>query len=368
MNLDKLKEIYEEFNEFHKEEFKKNIRNRVGINYVRNLSVELIDDVFENYEKRSFLRFCILLRDLWYYGEPFYILKKFNDDSEFLSVFLKFLIKKKLIFIKSEKVRFKVNFKDVFIEPLEERKAYQVLRKKLRKIDNTKSVLENFGFDYCWREGYDQIPITLDSAIFIAKKITDYYPFRDKFIFIGADDFVYLVLSLVDSKIRFKVIDIDEKLLSIVEKLKTDLKLDIDIEKVDVRKNTIKEKFYGTYLNPPYNFSGAISFLRFSSRLIEKEGGFTFLVLGDEAIGNRMLFLQREISRMNFILREIIGGKVSYTFRKVYKECFIFERRFKNFGVNIKDKEYLNASLLILEKIAFKPKKIKIEGEIYSYL
>ncbi|MEM5875221.1 MAG: bis-aminopropyl spermidine synthase family protein [Candidatus Aenigmatarchaeota archaeon] len=368
MNLNQLKEMYRDFVEFHRKEFKKNVKNRVGIDKVKNFSENLVEEVFENYEKISFLRFSLIIRDLWFYENPFLIIKKFNHDSEFLTVFLKFLIKKRIAVIKSEKVKFKIKLNEIFSIPLTEDKIIEKIKKIIGKINLKKSVIENFGIFYNWKGSYDQIPINLKSSIFLASKITEFYPFKEKFVFVGADDFVYLILSLINKEFRFKVFDIDEDLLNIVCNLKEKLNANIEIEKRDIRKKYLDDKFYGVYINPPYNFSGLIAFLRFSSKIIEKDGGICFLVLGDEAIGNRMLFFQEHITKMNFIIRDIEIGKISYLFQKIHKECFIFEKNFKKFGLNIENKEYLNASLYILEKIPFKPKKIKIFSEIYSYL
>ncbi|MEM5832523.1 MAG: bis-aminopropyl spermidine synthase family protein [Candidatus Aenigmatarchaeota archaeon] len=363
-----IKELHAEFLKVYENGYIENIRKLIKFGKLEEMSTNLIKDVFNTYYRTSFFLFSLILRNMWFYKDFFLVLKKINEDIELFIFLFNFLVERKIAKIKNGEIIFSEEFEKFFLKPMTEEEILKKLKKKLKRINLKKSILENFGLKYSWKEKYDQIPITLESGIFLASKITNYYPFKEKFIFIGADDFIYLILSLINPEFSCKVIDIDENLLSIVERLKEKYNLNIEIEKVDIRKGIIGEKFYGSYLNPPYNYFGALAFLRYSSILMEKDGGICFLVLGEEAIGTRKLYLQEKLSKMGFRFVEITSPRISYLCQNIFKEDLIFREKLKRVGIDLENKEYLTASLFVLEKLPFYPKRIKLKRNIYFYI
>ncbi|MEM5815236.1 MAG: bis-aminopropyl spermidine synthase family protein [Candidatus Aenigmatarchaeota archaeon] len=363
-----LERLYDEFLDFYLVEYKRITPKRFGIDKIKNLSTKLIEDVYWNYERKSFFNFSLILRDFWFYSDPFIVMKKFNLDIEPILVFLKFLKRSKIARIGSNKVKFNIDFSSIFIKPSNKDEIIRIIEKRFGGINLNKSVLENIGYRYSWKENFDQIPITLRSAILVSSEITKYFPFNTSFLFIGADDFIYFILKSINPKMEISVLDIDKNLITLIEEISKHLGLSFEFLNMDIRDGVLKKKFLGTFCNPPYTLDGIVSFLSFSSSAISKKGGVNFLIFGDECIGNRMLFLQSFFSRKNLIIRKIISRKISYIFQNIYKEDRLMEKISRAVGLELRNREYISASLYVLEKIPFKVKKIKINGEIYSYL
>ncbi|MCS7093723.1 MAG: bis-aminopropyl spermidine synthase family protein [Candidatus Aenigmarchaeota archaeon] len=367
--IEHLEDLWIRYENFSLSDFKKNVMYKLGVDEIKNLSEKLVEDVYKNYYRNTFFKFSLILRDLWFYSDYFKIFKKYEFDIETIIRMLKFLKKEKLVEIKKNKIKFLQAFPPIFTKPIREEEVIKFFKRKLGSISLEKSVLENFGEKHDWKEKYDQLPIDFNLAVFIARKILDYYPFRDRFLFVGADDFVYLIIGLIDPKMSLTVIDIDEDLISKTKKITDKFDLTINFDKADIRRDKIEKKFFGAFLNPPYTYQGVLKFLKFSSNQIDDKGGVCFLVLGDESIGNRVLFLQREMNKMNLIIREISDRKIYYGFQDVYQEDIRWKKLSDEIGLKLKKRDpYISASLCVLEKLPCKPKKIKIEGEIYSYL
>ena len=199
----------------------------------------------------------------------------------------------------------------------------------------------------------------------------EYLPLTKKFLFVGDDDFVSVILGLASPDIESTVVDVDEQLLNCLNLLSFKFNLKIKTQKIDIQKEKfLGEKFIGFLTNPAYTEEGAKEFLKFGISQLGEDGGFCFLEIGDEAIGNRFLFLQDFFVKKNLIIKELISNKICYPWFLIQKEDkLIYERLRAMLDEKvIKKSPKLSASLYIFDYLPFKVKKLKLKTPIYSYL
>lgn len=357
-----LETLYSEFLSFLEENYIKDSPNWTGVE--KNVKLSTLKKSFP-YRKVTFFEFCNVLRDIYYYHK-FLFKKNSHLDIWIFKVILKFLIKKQMVVIKDNKIFLK-GFPNVFLPRMDEKQIQNELSKKI-KITTKLSFIENLIGDekFEWKRAYDQIPISLSSSIFLASKIFDYFPIKKKFLIIGDDDFSSILISFLDPSIEITVVDIDSEILSIIERMKKKYNLkNISTEQCDVRYSSLKKEFYGFLTNPPYTISGVKTFFDFGNKAMEE--GIAFLIVGDESIRNRFLFLQKFFNSKNFIIRELINEKIYYPFREIFDEDVLDKKEIEETGLKIQKEDYLFASFYVLEKI---PWKLKEEGKkgIYNYL
>ena len=91
------------------------------------------------------------------------------------------------------------------------------------------------------------------------------------------------------------------------------------------------------------------------------------MVLGYEALRKRYIHLQKNISNLGFIIRELMPSKISYQFYLNHKEDKIIRERMKHLGIELIGEEIAFAALYVLEFVG-KVKKATTEKDIYSYL
>jgi predicted RNA methylase len=355
-----LKELYDEFLEFLEENYVKESPNWTGVE--ENVRISTLEKSF-TYQKTTFLQFCIILRDLFYYNK-FLFKKDPNTDIWVSKILLKFLLKKEIAVVKESKVFLK-DFSDVFFPRKTEKEIKKTLKKFLKRKELTfiESLIGREKFE--WKRKYDQIPVSLSSSIFIASKIFDYFPIKENLLLIGDDDFTSILLSLLEPEMKITVVDIDSEVLETIDEIKKEFGLNnISVEKRDVRYSKIKTKnFFGFLTNPPYTLSGVKTFFNFGNQAMKE--GVAFLIVGNESIKHRFLLLQKFFSSKNFIIKEITNGKVSFPFRRIFSEDQLDKKELEEMGIKIDD--YIFASLYVLEKVPWKIKEIK-ERDIYEYL
>ncbi len=215
------------------------------------------------------------------------------------------------------------------------------------------------------------MPISQGSAIFVVRKILEKLPLNKKFLFVGDDDFISVILGLVSPGLESLVIDADEELLSCIRSLARKFNLKIETKKVDIRKEkSLGEKFTGFLTSPVYTEAGVKEFVGFGKNQFGKDGGFGFLNLSDESIGNRFLFLQEFFIKNNLIIKEIITGKVYYPYIELYREDREILRRLSSLIDErvIKKSPKIGAALYIMEFLPLRPKRVKFKKPIYAYL
>lgn len=366
-----LKKLYRDYLLWNLEQFLKD----APLWYERkkfSFSKEKLIEIYENFEKETYVTFLKKIKDLIFSKNIFDFLLLNSTEFWDLEILAKFLEKKEIIKVKKNgKVEIKnEKILSFFLPPQKSKICQKEIQKKLqRKIDKFSSFSPLFGMKI--KPCFDQLPLSFSSIVFLCEKIFEYLPLYEKILFVGDDDFLSLALCLCQKKIKATVIDIDNSLLKKIEKIAKKYSLLIETKKVDVeKKKALKEKYHLVVLNPPYNLWGAQKFLNFAKKQIGKEGGFIFLIIGDESMGNRFLLLQEFLTRKKMIVKEVIQGKIFYPWEIFTKEDRVLKKR----ALSLVKKEVLNkspkltASLWILEVLPHPVKKIKEEKYIYGYI
>lgn len=337
----------------------------------RKLKRKELLNVFQQYEKDSYLTFLVKLKTFLYSKNPFDYILNFSTSRYDFFLYLQFLIKEKIIFPREdgkinilkkeilEKIPPPLPFKEIKRRIERKLKIKLNLKEPANSPFKRKSVLE-----------FDQLPISISSAFFLVEKILQYLPLYKKFLFVGDDDFISLYLCLANPKVEVLVVDIDTGLLEKINEVSKRYRLKIKTRELNIEKGEkIKDYFVGALLNPPYNFEGAKKFVDFTTNQFSHDGGVLFLVLGDESIGNRFLFLEKFFNEKNLICWTKIIGKIFYPQNLETEEERIIENNLISYfsKKTIKRNPMMGASLYVFEYIPFKihpPKK----QSIYTYL
>ena len=341
------------------------------------ISQKEVEKFYDNYYRVPFFIFLSHIKSIIYSKTVFdFILNNASEDWK-LWPYLRFLEKEKIIKVKKSGTvsLIKKELANVLPKPQTEKEIKEKIEKKLKvKVKKRDFVVDLFKKFQAFKvkSGFDQMPISQGSAIFVVRKILEKMPFNNSFLFIGDDDFISVILTLVSPKIECLVVDIDDQLLNCINSLASQFNLKIKTKKIDLTKNkkpVLGGKFTGFLTNPVYTL-GAREFIEFGKRQLGKDGGFGFLEMGDEAMGNRFLFLQDFFTKNNLIIEEIIPGKIYYPFISLYKEDEEILRRMSTMieKKTVKKSPRLGASLYIFKYVPFKLEKLSLKGNIYAYL
>lgn len=370
-----LKNLYKKFLKFEKEFFIRDSAFWVGAEDLK-LNKKVLGEIFEN-NKKSFISFLSDIKDIIYSKNVFdFILKNSVEDWD-LWYYLKFLEKEKIIKVRSNSKIYllKKEITKVIPKPQTEKEIKRKIEKKLKlRIREKEPIINLFKKfqDFVVKSEWDQMPISQGSAIFLAKKILEKIPLNGKFLFVGDDDFMSVVLTLANPKIKCVVADADEQLLKSIRILSSKFNLKIETKKVDFRKEKILgEKFIGFLTSPVYTVEGIKEFVSYGVNQCGKDGAIGFLNFGDEAVGNRILFLQDFFTKQNLIIREIIPKKIYYPWIYLHEkeDKVISKRMFSMIDPKIvKQSPKIGVSLYIFDYLPFKVKKIKVKKSIYAYV
>ncbi len=371
-----LKNIYKEFVKFDESIFILDAQNYSSSLEKIKPPKKIIRKFYQNYSRPTFFGFLGEIKPLLF-GKSIseFVLENFSEDWN-LWTFLEFLKRKKIIKVeRSGKISLLKKEISRFIPPpKKEKEIKKIVEKKLGvKIKKKKSVVELFKkfYDFKTKAQWDQMPISQESAIFLVRKILEKIPFYKKFLFVGDDDLISLVLTLTEPNIECLVIDVDEHLLEGINFLAQKFNLKIEVKKIDIRKKKkLKGDFVGFLTNPIYTEEGVKEFVGFGANQLGKKGGVGFLVVGDESIGKRFLFLQEFFSKKRLIIEEIIARKIYYPWISLYKEdkeikkrlCQIIDEKV------IEKSPKLGALLYIFDYLPKRPKRVKFKKPIYAYL
>lgn len=371
-----LRKLYKRFLDFERFYFFLDIKKHSTSLEGMRLSRKTINEFFDNYYKVSFLSFLLNVKYIIYSKNAFDFVMKNSSEDWKLWPYLKFLEKEKIIKVKrnGEAVVLNKGILKLIPKPQSEKEIQEKIEKKLKtKVKKSEPVINLFKKfqDFKVKAQWDQMPISESSAIFVVKKILEKLPLNKKFLFVGDDDFISVILGIVDPSIESLVIDADEQLLDCLNVLAKKFKLKIKTKKVDIRREkTLGEKFAGFLTNPVYTEAGAKEFVKYGKNQLGKDGGIVFLEIGDEAIGNRFLFLQDFFTKNNLIINEIIPEIIFYPYIELYKEDREVLRRLSLMIDEkiIKKSPKLAASLYIFQYLPFKVKRVKFRKPFYAYL
>jgi predicted methyltransferase len=133
----------------------------------------------------------------------------------------------------------------------------------------------------------------------------------------------------------------------------------------------LDKEILGFCTNPPYNEEGIKTFLRYGLLHFDSLGGRVFLEFGDEAIGRKLLLLQRFFTRNNLEITDIVKGVINYPFMLMHPEDHIIREKLMNFFSKelIESGYMIGADIYVLTYIPWKVGRISIKGlKIYTYL
>ena len=337
---------------------------------------KVVGQFYDAYYKNSFFGFLGELKTIIYSKNAFDFVKKDSVEDWDLHPYLKLLTDNKIIQVsRGGKVKLIKKEIEKFIpKPQTANQIKEKVERKLGiKAKDKEPVINLFKKfkDFKVKGQWDQMPISVDSAFYVVEKILSKLPLNKKFLFVGDDDFVSVILTLADSSIECLAIDADKQLLDCIDVLAKRFKLKIKTKRVDLSKEkSLGEKFVGFLANPVYTEAGVKEFVKFGVSQLSKDGGFVFLEIGDEAIGNRFLFLQEFFSENNLVIDELITNKVYYPHILLYEEDKEIFKRLLNFVDEkvIKNSPKLGAALYVFEYLGKRPKQLKFKKPFYAYL
>lgn len=371
-----LKNLYQRFLAFEKESIINDSRKHSTSLQKLEIPLPIIEAYYENYYKTTYLDFLNSVKRIIYAESVYeFILKKIQDDWK-LNRLLSFLKKENIIKITRAGRPVVVN-KDISTVIPEPQTEDQIIKKieaalgvEVKADEPVLNLLKGHQH-FSVKAGWDQMPISQGSAVFVVKKILEEIPLNKKFLFVGDDDFISLFLSLADPTIESLVVDADEQLLECIDALAQKFDLPIETRKMDLMKaRRIGETFVGFLTNPMYTAEGIKKFISFGLRQLGNDGGMVFLEMGDEAIRNRLLDLQRFFAARNLITTEIITGKIAYPHIMLYEEDReIFDRLALLMDKKvIRTSPKLGAAFYIFRYLPFKPQPINYKTPAYAYL
>ncbi|AXI24728.1 putative methyltransferase [Methanofervidicoccus sp. A16] len=214
---------------------------------------------------------------------------------------------------------------DVFKEILRKHKEYA----KLRPTVNTR---------------IDQSHATPETAVYRAAIMADRGDLEGKrVLFIGDDDLTSIPSAMTGFPEEVVVMDIDERLLNLIDKISKREGLNIETVKQDFREE-LDKKYWGrfdtVFTDPPYTLDGLKLFL---SRGVEGLGdkGVLYLAFSHKPI-EEYLEVQRIVNSMNFAIYELIPGFNIYEGSEIIGNTTFLARlvgknlkKFKNEEINL---------------------------------
>jgi len=371
-----LRGLYVRFLKSRKVRFIKNCKEHETSLKDLKLSDKIVGEFYDNYYKPTFFGFLYNIKTIIYSDNVFEFITKQAQGDWDLYPYLKLLTDEKIIkVLKDGKVTLIKKEIEKFIpKPQTAKQIKTAVEKKLGiKAKDKQAVINLFKkfSRFKVKAKWDQMPISAESAFYVAEKILQKLPFNKKFLLVGDDDFISVILTLVNPNIECLAIDIDDKLLECIDILTKRFKLKIKTKKVDLsKKKDLKENFVGFLANPVYTEDGIKIFVKFGTSQLGKDGGFVFLEVGDEAIGHRFLFLLEFFAKNNLIIDELILNKVYYPHIKLYKEGELIFKRMNEFidKKTIEKSPKLGAALYIFNYLGKRPKRVKFKKPFYAYL
>lgn len=367
----KLKVLYLDFLKFFFRQYEKDRKIWFGVRDLKERERKIKETIF-NYERETFLEFCKKIKDILFAKNPLAeTLTKWSMGNWDPYYFFKFLKDKKIIdFQKNGRTKIiKKDFLDFFPKPLKEDEVKEKIEKKLkRKL--SPHLPSNFFLQTKIKSHFDQFPISVSSTIFLTSKILEYLPLYGEFLFVGDDDLMSIYLSLADPKIRCFVVDIDDDLLKKIQEISKKFGLKIETKKLNIfKQKRIGKKFIGFLSSPVYTFEGVKVFSDFGVNQLGEDGGYVFLNLADEAIGNRYIFLEDFFAKKMLKIEEVIKGKIYYPWQLIHFEDKVILQRYKKMFDEkvVKNSPIISSSLWIFSFIPFKMKKPE-KQPFYAYI
>ncbi len=342
----------------------------------RSLTRPLLDDLYKNYYQRSLVGFLERVRFFCCTKNVFDYLVAYGEDWHDLLVFVEFLESERILSLKGfgKPVVRKKEFLRLFPSILSADEIARRIERKIRARTNPNASVAELiqRFVPVRVQGqWDQMPLSQDSALRVLEKIVQTMPLAGPVLFVGDDDYLSVMLALACPEMRLTVADADSALLSNIAALAKRFHLNITTQYVDLAKpEKISGQFFGFVCNPMYTESGVKLFVDFGLRHLGSDGGFAFVQIGDEAIGNRILFLQEYFAKNRLIIRDMLAGKLFYPFRALHAEDEMTVPQLQRIAgrKNISAIPRLGETLYTLEYLPFALQRVANKLPFYAYL
>jgi len=163
-----------------------------------------------------------------------------------------------------------------------------------------------------------------------------------KIVLIGDDDLLSVALALTSLPSKIVVLDIDERLINFLEKVRKKYKLEISSVNYNVADPLPKKLFrkFDTFSSEPLeSLSGMKAFLSRGVACLKKDGVGYFGLTSIESSLRKWLEIEKAITRMNCVITEIIKDFSAYPmiYETINYETFVKRFNFKvspNPGIN----------------------------------
>ncbi len=135
-----------------------------------------------------------------------------------------------------------------------------------------------------------------------------------KILFIGDDDLTSIPTALSELCEEIVVMDIDDRLLNLINSISEEDELNIKTIKHDFRKPILEEykgKFDIVFTDPPYTLDGLKLFISRAIEGLGKDGGVLYLAFSHKPI-DEFLELQKMLLNCGFVIYELIPGFNTY--------------------------------------------------------
>jgi len=371
MNLKPLKKIYKKFISFHESRYIEDVRSWFGVENLK-ISDDKIRSFYNIFYRPTFVEFWSDVKKVSFLENSLDYLKYVSQDNWDLENYIEFFTQEGLAKIKNGKFVLDEEINTFLLRPIEKKEILLKIKKifgKFKKDESTFKLIERISNKkFNFKPNFDQLPITVSSAANIIEKICWYYPFYSGFLFVGDDDFVSVFISRIIENFTPFVIDVDDELIKTIEDIDEKIKL----HRIDVRsEKKIKEKVMGFLTNPPYTEMGIEQFTKFGLNQFEDEGGFSFIVFGNQIVGNELLLIEKFFLQNNLKILEIAKSKIHYKFTIMHPEDKVILERFLDFfnEKQVRNSYMLTADIYVLSYLPWKIKRMKIRNQkMYSYI
>ena len=173
-------------------------------------------------------------------------------------------------------------------------------------------VIKNIYPEITPKDEYDQAPLLPDSAIYKAAYMINRGDVASKeVVCVGDDDMISVILALTGLPRRITALDIDEGVLSVIERASFRLKLDIKTYRHDLRNpipKSLSHKFDTFVTEPPDTVKGITSFVSRGVELLkEGPGRIGYLGISPTAcppLG--LLKIQEGFTKMGLVITDML--------------------------------------------------------------
>ncbi|MDO8592038.1 MAG: bis-aminopropyl spermidine synthase family protein [bacterium] len=194
-------------------------------------------------------------------------------------------------------------------------------RAELELYESMISLLDNYRDDRPEpNRHYDQFTATLDTSVRRALRMRQEGDLRGRdVLFLGDNDLTSVTTALLREANSVTVLEIDERIIALINKISEDNGLSINIVQRDLRETLLKEhkaKYDVVFTDPPYTESGIGLFVNQGIKSLRPKLSSRIYV----CYGNSIRARERELRIQNlFIGKGLLMHSVLFQFNKYYE-------------------------------------------------